>query len=38
MSIDYPAVLKLQTEGIPYSWTDREVMLYALGIGWAQIL
>ncbi|MGY4497994.1 acyl dehydratase [Bradyrhizobium sp. GM24.11] len=33
MSIDYPAVLKLQTEGIPYSWTDREVMLYALGIG-----
>ncbi|MCC8949393.1 3-alpha,7-alpha,12-alpha-trihydroxy-5-beta-cholest-24-enoyl-CoA hydratase [Bradyrhizobium sp. Arg62] len=33
MSIDYPAVLKLKTEGAPYSWSDREVMLYALGIG-----
>lgn len=33
MSMDYPAVLNLKTEAIPYSWTDREVMLYVLGIG-----
>ncbi|WP_456866631.1 MaoC/PaaZ C-terminal domain-containing protein [Bradyrhizobium sp. USDA 4503] len=33
MPIDYPAVLKLKTEATPYSWSDREVMLYALGIG-----
>src|SRR5260221_12265251 len=33
MSINYPDVLKLKTEGVPYSWSDREVMLYALGIG-----
>ncbi|MGL3104639.1 MaoC/PaaZ C-terminal domain-containing protein [Bradyrhizobium sp. BR 1432] len=33
MSIDYPAVLDLKTEAAPYSWSDREVMLYALGIG-----
>ncbi|MBR1164787.1 MaoC family dehydratase [Bradyrhizobium elkanii] len=33
MPIDYPAVLNLKTEAAPYSWTDREVMLYALGIG-----
>lgn len=33
MPIDYPAVLDLKTEAVPYSWTDREVMLYALGIG-----
>lgn len=33
MPIDYPAVLNLKTEATPYSWSDREVMLYALGIG-----
>lgn len=33
MPIDYPAVLKFKTEAAPYSWSDREVMLYALGIG-----
>jgi acyl dehydratase len=33
MAISYPDVLKLKTEGVPYSWSDREVMLYALGIG-----
>ncbi|MGY4362817.1 acyl dehydratase [Bradyrhizobium sp. i1.3.1] len=33
MPIDYPAVLKLKTEAARYSWSDREVMLYALGIG-----
>ncbi|WGR93389.1 MaoC family dehydratase N-terminal domain-containing protein [Bradyrhizobium sp. ISRA443] len=33
MPIDYPAVLNLKTDAVPYSWSDREVMLYALGIG-----
>lgn len=33
MPIDYPKVLDLKTEAAPYSWSDREVMLYALGIG-----
>lgn len=33
MPIDYPEVLDLRTEAAPYSWSDREVMLYALGIG-----
>ncbi|WFU39947.1 MaoC/PaaZ C-terminal domain-containing protein [Bradyrhizobium sp. CB82] len=33
MPIDYPAVLHLKTQAANYSWTDREVMLYALGIG-----
>lgn len=33
MPIDYPAVLKFRTEAAPYSWSDRDVMLYALGIG-----
>lgn len=33
MPIDYPAVLNLKTKAAPYSWSDREVMLYALGIG-----
>lgn len=33
MPIDYPAVLQLKTKAAPYSWSDREVMLYALGIG-----
>lgn len=33
MPINYPDVLNLKAVGVPYSWTDREVMLYALGIG-----
>jgi acyl dehydratase len=33
MPISYPDILELRTEGVPYSWSDREVMLYALGIG-----
>ncbi len=33
MAIEYPKILSLKREGDPYSWTDREVMLYALGIG-----
>jgi acyl dehydratase len=33
MPICYPDILELKTEGVPYSWSDREVMLYALGIG-----
>ncbi|WP_128937237.1 MaoC/PaaZ C-terminal domain-containing protein [Bradyrhizobium zhanjiangense] len=33
MPIHYPAVLQLKTEAVPYAWSDREVMLYALGIG-----
>jgi acyl dehydratase len=31
--IAYPAVLDLKTEGQKFSWTDRETMLYALGVG-----
>ena len=33
MPIKYPEVLDLKTIGAPYAWSDREVMLYALGIG-----
>ncbi|MES5486068.1 MaoC/PaaZ C-terminal domain-containing protein [Bradyrhizobium sp. INPA03-11B] len=33
MPIDYPAILNLRTAAARYSWSDREVMLYALGIG-----
>jgi acyl dehydratase len=33
MPIKYPEVMNLKMEGVPYSWSDREVMLYALGIG-----
>jgi len=33
MAIEYPKILSLKREGDPYGWTDREVMLYALGIG-----
>jgi acyl dehydratase len=33
MPIRYPDILKLKTEGARYAWSDREVMLYALGIG-----
>ncbi|WFU62664.1 MaoC/PaaZ C-terminal domain-containing protein [Bradyrhizobium brasilense] len=33
MPINYPSVLNLRTNGVPYSWSAREVMLYALGVG-----
>ncbi|NEU99556.1 MaoC/PaaZ C-terminal domain-containing protein [Bradyrhizobium uaiense] len=33
MPIDYPAILNLKAEAAHYSWSDRDVMLYALGIG-----
>ncbi len=33
MPIKYPEILSLKREGDPYSWTDREVMLYGYGIG-----
>jgi acyl dehydratase len=33
MAIDYPGILSLKRVGEAYAWTDREVMLYALGIG-----
>ncbi|OSI79131.1 MaoC/PaaZ C-terminal domain-containing protein [Bradyrhizobium canariense] len=33
MPIDYPAVLNLKTNRSPFSWSDRDVILYALGIG-----
>ncbi|WP_130213470.1 hypothetical protein [Bradyrhizobium genosp. SA-3] len=33
MPLDYPAALNLRTCGAPFSWSDREVMLYALGVG-----
>src|ERR1041385_4273425 len=31
--ISYPAVLALKTEGQRFTWSDRDSMLYALGIG-----
>ncbi len=33
MPIAYPEVLSLKQEGQRYAWTDRETMLYALGVG-----
>jgi acyl dehydratase len=33
MAIEYPAILDLRRSGMEFSWTDRETMLYALGIG-----
>lgn len=33
MPISYPEILDLKTERVPFAWTDREPMLYALGIG-----
>lgn len=33
MAIDYPAVLELREEGRQFEWNDRDVMLYALGLG-----
>jgi len=33
MPIQYPEILNLQRGGMEFSWTDRETMLYALGVG-----
>jgi acyl dehydratase len=33
MAIRYPEVLAIAEPGRPFSWTDRETMLYALAIG-----
>lgn len=33
MAISYPDILNLTTTGQTFSWTDRETMLYALGVG-----
>jgi len=33
MTIRYPEILGLRSESIGFSWTDREAMLYALGVG-----
>ena len=33
MAISYPAILDLKTEGQRFAWTDKDAMLYALGIG-----
>jgi len=33
MAIEYPKILELKRSGMEFSWTNRETMLYALGIG-----
>ncbi len=33
MPIAYPEILSLASEAQPYSWTEKDAMLYALGIG-----
>jgi acyl dehydratase len=33
MAIDYPAVLALREEGRRFAWTERDALLYALGVG-----
>ncbi len=33
MPIQYPDILNLKNSGMEFSWTDKETMLYALGIG-----
>ena len=33
MPIAYPEILSLTSEAQPYAWTDKDTMLYALGIG-----
>lgn len=33
MPIAYPEILSLKNEGQKFSWTEKETMLYALGIG-----
>lgn len=36
MAIDYDNIMTLRTEGEEYSYADREVMLYALGVGFGR--
>jgi len=36
MAIDYEKVMSLKAEDIPYSYTDRDAMLYALGVGFGR--
>jgi acyl dehydratase len=33
VAISYPAILDLKTEDLPIAWSDKDAMLYALGIG-----
>jgi acyl dehydratase len=33
MPINYPEILELQETGVEFEYTDRETMLYALGVG-----
>lgn len=33
MPIDYPAVLQLREQGRRFDWTERDAMLYAMGVG-----
>ncbi|MGH6876032.1 MAG: MaoC/PaaZ C-terminal domain-containing protein [Rhizomicrobium sp.] len=36
MAIDYDEIMQLQSTGNPFSYTDRDTMLYALGIGFGR--
>lgn len=36
MAIDYESVMQLESKGTPFAYRDREVMLYALGIGFGR--
>src|ERR1700683_175299 len=36
MPINYDEVIQLTASGTPFSYTDRETMLYALGIGFGR--
>jgi acyl dehydratase len=36
MAIAYPDILALKTTGVKFSWTEREAILYALGVGMAE--
>lgn len=33
MTISYPEILDIRSTAVPFSWTDRDTMLYALGTG-----
>ena len=37
MPIKYDEVMQLRSSGVSFNYTDRETMLYALGIGLAAI-
>jgi len=36
MAIDYDEIMQLKASGIPFSYRDRDAMLYALGIGFGR--